>query len=144
MTAFRLCIVWSFTIFALLLGPSLIAQGMVAAGLPEATTGTANEWGNSFIWAIASSWAMRWMREHPGISKFSERTMLRTQRFIAAAVAFLNGLGISFVFDKEHGTLLISGLFLTAVLHGVRQFFFQEFVYQSALKRSSAEAQAST
>jgi hypothetical protein len=134
MKAFRLTVVWAFVAFVLLLGPSMAAQAVNYTGgtLPVDTT---TEWGNSFLWAMASSWAIRWWREHPKLRGFTSDTLLKSQRLIASAVAFLNALGISFVFDQEHGQLVISGLFLSAVLHGVRQFLFQEFIYQAALKR---------
>jgi hypothetical protein len=137
MRYFRGTIVWSFVIFVVLIGPTLLAQAAAAGGGAPVVDATANEWGNSFIWAFASSWVMRWLREHPKVSFFSERTILVVQRAISVAIGFLNGLGISFVFDQNAGQLVISGLFLTAVLHGARQFIFQEFVYQSALQRAT-------
>lgn len=136
MKYFRYTTVWSFTLFVLLMGPSLLAQATEAlVGTTNAASNTTDEWGNSFLWAMASSWAIRWWREHPKLSGFTSDSLLKVQRGIGAAVAFVNGLGISFVFDKDHGTLLISGLFLGALIHAARQFLFQEFVYHAALKR---------
>jgi ABC-type uncharacterized transport system permease subunit len=127
-----------------LLGPSIVAQGVaqVTQGGVDAprAPNTPNVWGNSFLWAFASSWIMRWLREHPSVSAFSSETSLKLQRLIAGAVAFLSGLGISFVFDHNTGQLVVSGLALASIGSGLRQFFMQEFVYHSALKRPSPTA----
>lgn len=134
----RYVLVWLLTIAAVTLGPVLLAQAATGTSLPTLPdVSGADEWGNAFLWAMVSSWAMRFWREHPKLSGFTERTALNAQRLIGAAIGFASGLGITFVFDKGAGKLVISGLFLTAILHGVRQFLFQEFVYQSAIKRPS-------
>ena len=135
MRSFRIVIVWSFTAFVLVMGPSLLAQAAAAVTGAPMPTAAADEWGTAFLWSIVSSWGIRWWREHPKLSGFSEATALKLQRLISLAVGFLGGLGITFVFDKDAGTLVIGGLFATAVLHAARQFFLQEFVYQSAIKR---------
>jgi hypothetical protein len=143
MKYFRYTIVWAFTLFVVLMGPTLFAQAASAAGVPVNTAGTADEWGNSFLWAMFSSWVIRWWREHPKLSGFTEATALKAQRMIAAAIAFVNGLGITLVFDPDAGTLMVGGLFLTGILQAIRQFLFQEFVYLAALKRTTAEAKVS-
>lgn len=142
MQYFRITIVWSFVLFVLMIGPALVAQtAATVAGVPAPEAASpADVWGNGFMWAFASSWAMRWMREHPKLSAFSSRTSLRIQRLIGSGVAFVNGLGITYVFDPSAGTLVINGLMLSAVLAGVRQFMLQEFVYHSAIKRRSVTA----
>lgn len=138
MRPFRLFVVWSFVLFVVLVGPSLVAQAVSAVtDQPIPAASTADEWGNSIVWAIASSWFMRWLREHPSITGFAESTALKVQRLVSLGIGFANGLGISFVFDKHAGTLLISGLVWTAVTHGLRQFFFMEWVYQGGFKRAT-------
>jgi len=144
MRYFRYTIVWSFILAFLLMGPSLLAQASaLASGAPVAPPSTADEWGNSFLFALVSSWLMRWWREHPKLSGFTEATALKAQRLIGIAFGFVTGLGITFAFDQGTGQLVIGGLFWTSILHAGRQFLFQEFVYHSALKRSTSDARAS-
>ena len=135
MRYFRLTMVWAFVAFVLIVGPSLTAQTMAESTSTPVTNET-SEWGNSFLWAFASSWIMRIWRKSPKLGGFTDATALRTQRFIGAAVAFLSGIGISFAFDAQTGQLVVSGLLATSLMNGVRQFFMQEFVYHAALKKS--------
>lgn len=136
MRYFRPFVVYSFALFVFLLGPSLMAQATTAVTGSPVLIDTTTEWGNSFLWAMASSWFMRWWKENPHLGILKSDTILKVQRMVASAVAFVNALGITLVFDKDAGQLVVSGLFMTAVLHAARQFLFQEFVYQSALKRN--------
>ena len=142
MRYFRLTIVWSFILFALLYGPTIsaaaIQQAAAAAGDASNTIPPtdANEWGNKFLWAMVSSWFMKLWRSNPKLGGFTENTALWAQRLIGAAVAFVNGMGIHFAFDKTTGQLVITGLIITSLLHGVQQFLLQEFVYHAALKKS--------
>jgi len=137
MDFFRTTVVWSFVFFCAFIAPIALAQAATAVGAPAVDPSSgADEWGNSFLWALTSSWLMRWCRENQRFSLLRSDTTLRVQRFIGAGIAFFNGLGITFVFDPDAGELVIGGLFLSAVMHGARQFLFQEFVYHSAIRRA--------
>lgn len=121
-------------------GPALGAAAYTSIfGQPMPEPGGAAEWGNSFLWAFASSWLMRVWREHPRWGAKFDTAKLWVQRIVAGAVAFAAGCGITVAFDGQAmggGQLIISGLSVAGVLHGLRQFLFQEFVYHASLKRS--------
>lgn len=120
--------------FALLLGPALLAQA--AGGVPTSTAAaTADEWGNSFLFAFFTSWALKLIRANPKLAWFTAEMETKVQRWVSVGAAFLAGLGVSYTFDQTSGTLTIVGLTTTALFHAVRQFGLQEFAYQSAVKR---------
>lgn len=127
-----------------LYGPRLIAQATV--GTPTAPVGATEitEWGSAFIWAFLSSQALKFWRSHPKLGGFTEQTAKWIQRSIAGVVAFAGGLGISFVFDGDKGTLITNGLTLAsiwahlwpAVWHWVRQFTLQEYIYGGPVREA--------
>lgn len=139
----RSLLVFSGLLAVVFFGPTVIAYAQdvmspttaqqVAANAKSAVEhGTdASEWGNSFIWAMFSSALMQFVKKHPKLSWFTERTEVSVQRVIAGVVAIAGGLGIGMVFDHDAGVLTVSGLTLASVYHAARQFALQEFVYQA-------------
>ena len=140
MQYFRSAVIWGFILFIAVMGPVLVAQAIDTTppgAINQAST--VDEWGNSLLWAITSSWVMKWWRNSPHMTFFNNDTGLKVQRLITSVIAFFNGLGLTFVFDKVTGDFVIHGLVLTSLAHGVRQILLQELVYHGALKNSPTQ-----
>ena len=62
--------------------------------------------------------------------------MKRAQRWISIVVAIAAALGINYSFDAAAGTLLITGLTLSTIGHGLIQFAMQEIAYTKLIQSS--------
>ena len=60
-------------------------------------------------------------------------------RLLSAGLALISTLGISYAFDSSAGQLIISGLTVSGVFHGliewVGQFAAQQFIFDSAIAK---------
>ena len=55
-------------------------------------------------------------------------------RVVAGLAAFISGIGINMIFEPTTGTLIISGLLVSGLSHGVAQFAAQQAYYRLAIK----------
>lgn len=58
----------------------------------------------------------------------------KANRAVGAAAAFLTGIGVNMSFEPSTGTLVVSGLLLSGVTHGVAQWCGQMAYYRLAIK----------
>lgn len=61
----------------------------------------------------------------------------RINRVVSGLAAFLTGLGLQFQFDQVNGELVIKGLFLASITHGLAQWAIQQAYYRIALKKGN-------
>ena len=63
----------------------------------------------------------------------------KTNRAVGAVAAFITGIGINITFEPETGTLMVSGLLLSTLTHGVAQWCGQMAYYRLAIKPTQQE-----
>lgn len=81
-------------------------------------------------WAKTSGWKrLDWINAHSqGLN-----------RFIGGVAAFVAGLGISWTFDPDTGTLVINGLLASSISHAAIQWVQQQVYYRLLIaKRGGA------
>lgn len=71
---------------------------------------------------------IEWLK-HASWFPLLKADMKRTQRWLSVFVAAAAALGINYSFDSAAGTLLITGLTLPTIGHGLIQFVMQEIAY---------------
>jgi hypothetical protein len=102
------------------------------------TPGQSNEWGMAFIWAIASSGFLQWLKMHPKITLMSEDATRWANRRVAILLAVFSAIGVHTTFDATAGVLTVTGLTLpgiwTALGDAIRQYALQQFTYRAAIE----------
>jgi hypothetical protein len=87
--------------------------------------------------AYASAAMMQWLKHKPWFPFLVEGND-HLNRAFAVVVAIGASVGIHFTFDAEAGSLMITGLILTNVLHAgwasIQQYAFQQFMFRSVIK----------
>ena len=102
---------------------------------------TIDELQSSAIIAIGTSELIQWAKGSPWCGFITVETQ-RLNRIVALVVAFLTGLGMSFHFDTNAHTLLISGLAWSSLTHGAQQWVAQQAWYRLAVTRNDTTAVA--
>jgi hypothetical protein len=63
----------------------------------------------------------------------------KLNRIVGAAAAMLTGIGLNMSFEPATGTLVVSGLVLSSLMHGVAQWCGQMAYYRLAIKPTQGE-----
>jgi hypothetical protein len=96
---------------------------------------------SSAIIAVGTSELIQWAKASPWCGFLTMETQ-KLNRIVSLVVAFLAGLGMSFHFDPDAHTLLISGLAWSSLTHGAQQWVAQQAWYRLAVTRNDATAVA--
>lgn len=87
-----------------------------------------------------SSYVMERAKKSPYLPFLTMETK-RLNGVIAAIVSAVATIGIHFTYDSSAGTLMITGVGLTSLRHGLwdwaKQYLFQQFVYDTAIKNKT-------
>jgi cytochrome c biogenesis protein CcdA len=92
---------------------------------------------SSAIIAVGTSEAIQWAKGSSWFPWLTTETQ-KVNRIVSLTVAFLAGLGMSFHWDPQAGTLVISGLAWSALAHGAQQWVAQQAWYRLAVTKSDA------
>lgn len=87
-------------------------------------------------------YALQWIKRSSWVPWITEHTKA-LNRWIAALVAAAAAIGIHTEFDATAGTLVITGLTLAGIAHGLfewaRSWIFQQMIYDGVIARDTAE-----
>ena len=96
---------------------------------------------------VTASAVIVWLLQRLKQSKyfpFITAESAKLNRYLAVCASALAAAGIHFNFNHDAGTLVISGLLLSNLLHfagaWLRSFVFQEIIYQAAVKNGDGTA----
>lgn len=89
--------------------------------------------GSQIAVAYAASYGMKLLK-YTKWFPFLQQNASNMNRIFAIIVAFLTSVGIQYTFDSVEGTLVISGLTLASVGHGLWAWFVQFCLQQGAFK----------
>ncbi len=149
----RTALVLALFAFTLLCGPTLVMAQMAEQTAVPASTGLAvtptqpnatNEWGGSAIIAIYSTMALQWLKRKSWFTIFTEDSTVAIQRTVGILMALAGALGVHASFDREAGSLLITGLttagLWTAAIETARQWGIQQVAYRTMYKSGTPSA----
>jgi len=89
--------------------------------------------GSQLAIAYAASYGMKLLK-YTKWFPFMQRNAANMNRIFAVIVAFFASIGIQYTFNSTDGTLLITGLTLAGVGHGLWSWFIQFALQQGAFK----------
>src|SRR5262245_22656447 len=83
--------------------------------------------------AYATSTALKWLKYQHWFPLMAKEAAV-LNRLFSLAVAFIAAIGIHYTFDAATGTMVITGLTLPGILHGLWAWFEQFAMQQGVFK----------
>jgi hypothetical protein len=88
-------------------------------------------------------YALQWLKSTSLVSFITAETKT-LNRWLSALGAFTGAVGIHFAFDVSAGSLVITGLTVTGLLHGgwhwINQFALQQLMYDAAVQKAGVKS----
>ena len=101
--------------------------------LPPVTMEPAEILSTQLAVAYATSTAIKWLKYQSWFPLMQQEAAV-LNRIFAALVAFIAGVGIHYTFDATSGTMVITGLTVSGIFHGLWAWFEQFAIQQGVFK----------
>lgn len=134
----RAFVILTVFMFALMTGPTLVAQAVEAAtgeALPVTHT---TELEAKMFFGFLSTLAYQWLKKSDRFGLITEDSSKAVQVVFGGIVAAATAAGVHFKFDGAAGTLLVTGLTAGAIWAALwetgTQWAFNEWAYRSSVQ----------
>lgn len=112
--------------------------------LPAVSMEPAELFSSQLAVAYATSTAIKWLKYQKWFPLMQQEAAVLNRMF-SAAIAFIAAIGIHYTFDVVQGTLVITGLTIAGVTHGLwawgEQFALQQGVFKLIVQPEEARQQ---
>lgn len=116
------------------------------AGVVADSTNQINEVVSQVIISGLIAYSIEFMKRTP-FFPWLRVEQKKLQRWISAGAALVAAAGIHYQYDSIHGALMITGLTIAGIRHGLwefaKQFVLQQMVYDGIIKESADEVRSS-